>query len=81
MAMSKAHEDLIKAVKDYKSGLQNLKTGSEEISRISGLTPEIVACFLKAMKRKNVMQIYGCSKEYEHLRKAKRKPCKSKNNC
>ena len=62
MTTSKTHKDLIKAVKDYKGGLQNLKTGSEEISKITGLTPEIVACFLKAMKRKNVMQIYGCSK-------------------
>ena len=69
MTTSKAHKDLIKAVKDYKGGLKNLKTGSEEISKISGLTPEIVACFLKAMKRENVMQIQRCSKENEHLQK------------
>ena len=52
MAKSKAHEELIEAVVDYKRGLRNLKTGSEEISRISGLQPEIVACFLKAEETK-----------------------------
>tara|TARA_Y100001937_G_C7104572_1_gene324287 strand:+ start:1311 stop:1553 length:243 start_codon:yes stop_codon:yes gene_type:complete len=73
MAKSKAHEELIEAVVDYKRGLRNLKTGSDEISRISGLTPDIVACFLKAMKRDNVTQIRGYSKEPEHLRKANKR--------
>ena len=73
MAKSKTHEELIEAVVDYKRGLRNLKTGSDEISRISGLQPEIVACFLKAMKRDNVTQIRGYSKEPEHLLKAKKR--------
>ena len=39
MAKSKAHEELIETVVDYKRGLRNLKTGTEELVRISGLTP------------------------------------------
>lgn len=71
MAKSKTHEDIIETVVDYKRGLRNLKTGSEELARLSGLTPDIAACFLKNMKRNNVTQIRGYSKEPERLRKGK----------
>ena len=71
MAKSKAHEELIETVVDYKRGLRNLKTGTEELVRISGLTPDIAAAFLKDMKRNSVTQIRGYSKEPERLRKGK----------
>ena len=73
MAKSKAHEELIEAVVDYKRGLRNLKTGTEELVRISGLTPDVAAAFLKDMKRNSVTQIRGYSKEPERLRKGKEK--------
>ena len=59
MADAKTSNKLMEAVVDYKKGLRNLKTGSAEIARLSGLTPEIAAIFLKEMKRENLHSIRG----------------------
>tara|TARA_R100000742_G_C4273188_1_gene92675 strand:+ start:1329 stop:1574 length:246 start_codon:yes stop_codon:yes gene_type:complete len=72
MAKFKTQEQFIEAVCDYKKGWTNLKNASTAISQISGLSPEIAETFLKYMKRDNVTQIRGYSKEPERLLKGKR---------
>lgn len=71
MAKFETHDEIIETIVDYKKGLRNLNTGSAELSRLSGLTPEIAAVFLKNMKRDNVTGIRGYSKEPENARLAK----------
>lgn len=71
MVDTRSKENFIEAVCDYKKGWTNLKNASEEVAKYSGLTPEIAATFLKSMKRNNVTQIRGYSKEPERLRKGK----------
>lgn len=71
MAKLNTHDQIIEAMVDYKRGLRNLDTGSAELARLSGLTPEIAAAFLKSMKRDNVTAIRGYSKEPERLRLGK----------
>lgn len=71
MANDKTHDDLIEAVVDYRRGLRNIKTGAAEVARLSGLTPDIAAVFLKNMKRDNVTAIRGYSKEPERTRLGK----------
>ena len=72
MAKSKTQEQFIEAVCDYKKGWTNLKNASAAITEISGLSPEISETFLKLMKRNNVTQIRGYSKEPERLLKGKK---------
>ena len=69
MANSKTKEELIEAVCDYKKGWTNLENATKEISNLSGLDTSIATAFLKAMKRNNVTQIRGYSKEPERLLK------------
>tara|TARA_R110002126_G_scaffold254266_2_gene397378 strand:+ start:615 stop:818 length:204 start_codon:yes stop_codon:yes gene_type:complete len=56
---------------DYKRGLRNLDTGSKILSLQTGLDEDISALILKSMKRDNVTQIRGYSKEPDRLRKSK----------
>ena len=44
-------------VRQYKEGLLSLNEASLKVASISELTPEIVSCFLKAMKRKNLVNL------------------------
>jgi len=71
MAETKSHEEIIEAVCDYKKGWTNLDSASKELGELAGLTPDIAACFLKNMKRNNVTQIRGYSKESEAARLGK----------
>ena len=71
MANSKTKEELIEAVCDYKKGWTNLENATKEISNLSGLDTSIATAFLKAMKRNNVTQIRGYSKEPKRLLKGK----------
>ena len=72
MVKSKTQEQFIEAVCDYKKWWTNLKNASATITEISGLSPEISETFLKLMKRNNVTQIRGYSKEPERLLKGKK---------
>lgn len=72
MVDPKTHEEIIETIVDYKKGMRNLQTGSAELSRLSGLSPEIAACLLKSMKRNNVTQIRGYSKERPEAIEAKK---------
>jgi hypothetical protein len=65
-------KELIETVCDYKKGWKNLENASNEIGELGGLMPEIAAAFLKHMKRDNVTQIRGYSKEPERLLKGKK---------
>ena len=66
MAKSKSHEEVIEAICDYKKGWTNLKSAKEELGELAGLSPDIAAAFLKDMKRNNVTQIRGYSKEKDY---------------
>ena len=72
MVKSKTQDQFIEAVCDYKKGWTNLNNASAAITEISGLSPEIAQTFLKYMKRNNVTQIRGYSKEPERLLKGKK---------
>ena len=65
------HDAAIETMVDYKRGLRNLDTGSKVLSMQTGLDKDISALILKSMKRDNVTQIRGYSKEPERLRKSK----------
>ena len=72
MAKPKTHDEVIEAICDYKKGWTNLKSATKELSEISGLSPDIAASFLKNMKRNNVTQIRGYSKEPSRLANGKK---------
>tara|TARA_R110000823_G_scaffold170274_2_gene302786 strand:- start:791 stop:1045 length:255 start_codon:yes stop_codon:yes gene_type:complete len=65
------HDAAIETMVEYKRGLRNLDTGSKLLSLQTGLDEDIAAMMLKSMKRNNVTQIRGYSKEPERMRKAK----------
>jgi len=66
MAKAKTHDEIIEAVCDYKKGWTNLDSASRELGELAGFTPDIAAAFLKNMKRNNVTQIRGNSKEKDY---------------
>ena len=72
MVKPKTHNEMIEAVCDYKKGWTNLDSATKELSEISGLSPDIAASFLKNMKRNNVTQIRGYSKEPSRLANGKK---------
>ena len=41
----------------YKKGKLSLHEASERIAISSGLAPEIISCFLRAMKRNNITKL------------------------
>tara|TARA_R100000541_G_scaffold46618_1_gene53725 strand:+ start:799 stop:1053 length:255 start_codon:yes stop_codon:yes gene_type:complete len=65
------HDAAIETMVDYKRGLRNLENGSKILSAQTGLDETLSAIILKSMKRDNVTQIRGYSKEPERLRKSK----------
>ena len=66
MAKSETHDEMIEAICDYRKGWTNLKSAKEELGVLAGLSPDIAAAFLKDMKRSNVTQIRGYSKEKDY---------------
>ena len=66
MVKAKSHDEIIEAVCDYKKGWTNLTSASKELGELAGFSPDIAACFLKNMKRNNVTQIRGYSKEKDY---------------
>ena len=63
MAKSETHDEMIEAVCDYKKGWTNLNNATNELCDLTGLDPDIAATFLTIMKRNNVTQIRGYTKE------------------
>jgi len=72
MVRPKTQDEVIEVVCDYKKGWTNLDNATKELSEMSGLSPDIAASFLKNMKRNNVTQIRGYSKEPSRLAKGKK---------
>ena len=66
MAKSETHDEMIEAIVDYRKGWTNLKSAKEVRGELAGLSPDIAAAFLKDMKRSNVTQIRGYSKEKDY---------------
>tara|TARA_R110000772_G_scaffold71561_1_gene156735 strand:+ start:556 stop:771 length:216 start_codon:yes stop_codon:yes gene_type:complete len=54
---------MIEAVCDYKKGWTNLNNATNELCDLTGLDPDIAGSFLTLMKRNNVTQIRGYTKE------------------
>jgi len=73
------HEAAIETIVDYKRGLRHLDTGAKEFSMQTGLDEDVAKAFLKGMKKHNVTQIRGYSKEPDRLREGKKgKPNEAK---
>ena len=58
----KPKELLEQSVMQYKQGHSDLAEASAQIEKLSGLQSEIVACFLKTMKRNNLVKLKGITK-------------------
>ena len=63
---------MIEAICDYKKGWTNLASATKELEDLTGLSPDIAASLLTNMKRNNVTQIRGYSKEPSRLAKSKK---------
>jgi len=72
MAKSETHDEMIEAICDYKKGWTNLANATKELEDLTGLSPDIAASLLTNMKRNNVTQIRGYSKEPSRLAKGKK---------
>jgi|TARA_R110000824_G_scaffold53604_2_gene148297 hypothetical protein len=62
---------MIESICDYKKGWTNLSNATKELGELAGLTPDVAAALLKNMKRDNVTNIRGYSKEPTRLAKSK----------
>ena len=71
MAKSKTHDEMIESIGEYKKGWTNLSNATKELGELAGLTPDVAAALLKNMKRDNVTNIRGYSKEPTRLAKSK----------
>tara|TARA_R100001377_G_scaffold68224_1_gene43507 strand:- start:1873 stop:2130 length:258 start_codon:yes stop_codon:yes gene_type:complete len=76
MVKSKPEPDLnldasIEIMAEYRRGLWNIGNACRELSKVTGLELDVCRMMLKDMKRHNVTQIRGYSKEPERLRKSK----------
>ena len=65
------HDDIIEVFTDYRYGLRTLKTATAEMVRM-GFTVDVAQAMLKAMKKENIVDIRGYSKQPPHLLKATR---------
>ena len=65
------HDDIIEVFTDYRSGLRTLKTATAELVKM-GFTVDVAQAMLKAMKKENIIDIRGYSKQPPHLLKASR---------
>lgn len=72
--------ELVELMVEYKKGWANLENTIRDMSKLSGLTPEVCkALLLSTVKRQNATQIRGYSKVPKRLlegkaRKKKREP-------
>ena len=77
MVKSKAKEmmgydpELVELMVEYKKGWANLENTVRDMQKMTGLTPEVCKALLHSIKRNNVTQIRGFSKEPEYLKEAK----------
>jgi len=63
MSVTEPPEALNALIMSYKRGGTDLNSASGELARLMGLTPDIAAVFLKAMKRDNIRALMKPSSE------------------
>ena len=63
------HDDVIEVFTDYKTGMRTLATATAEMKKL-GFEEGVARALLKAMKRDNVIDIRGYSKQPPNLVKA-----------
>jgi hypothetical protein len=66
------HDDVIEVFTDYKTGMRTLATATAELKKL-GFEPGVAQAMLKAMKRDNVIDIRGYSKEPSQLAEGRRR--------
>lgn len=71
MAKSKTHDQVIETFCSRRRGWMNDKTATKALEDLAGLDPGVANALLTEMKRHNVTQIRGYSKEPERLLKGK----------
>ena len=62
------HDEVIEVFTDYKTGMRTLATATAAMKKL-GFEEGVARALLKSMKRENVVDIRGYSKQPEHLRK------------
>lgn len=71
--------ELVELMIEYKKGWANLENTVRDMRKMTGLTPEVCKALLSSIKRHNVVEIRGYSKEPKELiegkaRKRKQEP-------
>ena len=64
-------ENLRQTIIKYKRGELNLSKACSQISIDTGLQEEIIACFLKVMKRENILQMTKGASNYDWTNKSR----------
>lgn len=62
------HDEVIEVFTDYKTGMRTLATATAAMKKL-GFEEGVARALLKSMKRENVIDIRGYSKQPAHLRK------------
>jgi len=66
------HDDVIEVFADYKTGMRTLETATAELKKL-GFEAGVARAMLKSMKRENVIDIRGYSKEPKRLAEGRRR--------
>jgi hypothetical protein len=66
------HDDVIEVFTDYKTGMRTLATATAEMKKL-GFEEGVARALLKAMKRDNVIDIRGYSKEVPRLAEGRKR--------
>lgn len=66
------HDDVIEVFTDYKTGMRTLATATAVLKKM-GFQEGVAQAMLKAMKRENVIDIRGYSKEPKHLAEGRKR--------
>jgi hypothetical protein len=66
------HDDVVEVFTDYKTGMRTLKTATAELMKL-GFEHGVAQAILKAMKRENIIDIRGYSKEPKQLAEGRRR--------
>ena len=62
------HDDVIEVFTDYKTGMRTLATATAVLKKL-GFEEGVARAMLKSMRRENVIDIRGYSKQPDHLRR------------
>jgi hypothetical protein len=62
------HDDVVEVFTDYKAGMRTLATATAAMKKL-GFEEGVARALLKAMRRDNIIDIRGYSKQPDHLRR------------